>query len=73
MITEKDLHTGLQFKTVSGYDQIYTLDLNKIKTVTWINNNKFNSTDYLLKDICQYINQGSWIIINPINKIYELW
>lgn len=74
MITEKDLHKGLQFKHYNNKENtIYTI--NEKMQITWINENNFleENSSYPKKEICDYINNGKWIIINPINKIYELW
>ena len=66
MITEKDLYKGLQVKSSTSIYTIYNDECTKIKgNVIYSGYNK--------KDICKYINDGDWIIINPINKIYELW
>lgn len=72
MLVEKDLYTGLQFTTCYG-SIIYTLDLNKHNTVTWINGcNQIDGTSYTLKEICYFINNGQWIVQN-LNRIYECW
>ncbi len=84
MITEKDLYKGLQVKSSTSIYTIYNDECTKIKgndECTKIKGNdectKIKGNDiysgYSKKDICQYINDGDWIIINPINKIYELW
>lgn len=66
MITEKDLYKGLQFK---GGESVYTIYNNECTQIK--GDNIYNG--YSKKEICQYINQGSWILMKPINKIYELW
>jgi len=73
MLVEKDLYTGLQFKTIYDNKTLYTLNLNMINNVTWLQNNEITSTNYSLNLICDFINRGEWFIAQNLNKIYECW
>lgn len=70
MITENDLYTGLQFK-YKGIGTLYTIELGERVNVFWIDKNNYReSTYYSVKEVCNNINEGSWIIKEII---YELW
>jgi hypothetical protein len=70
VIKENQLYNGLKFK--SGFDEYIIYDLNKGQIQSIKGKNVYNG--YKIQDFLDFINRGSWKLIDPIKpKIYELW
>jgi len=54
--------TGVRFKTIYTGNLIFTVKSkeNKNYIISWVNDNKFNSTDYRIDTVNQYFEQGVW-------------
>lgn len=71
MVTEKDLYHMMEIQCGTGANSLYYYDL--INQSMILQESGFSFSGWATFVVLDYINKGSWKILNPKEKIYELW